>query len=418
MSSPDGPDEASPDTAWVLAPFERDVLGDPAEPSGSVQPGAGMSAGCGRSTGGLGDMSSYFRFFGHRQFIPDHELQRATIHDIHDRVTLVAESPGDDRRDRRVLQRSRPPRRRRGRLRRRRRPPPRGHRHRAAGRSGGHRPRRRVPQARRRNSARKPGHAGRVPARRVGAPKLVRRRRRLRAARPDGRRPDAGRRRVRDWRAAVRSLRPLLQPSHVVVFGAGRDPHRLGVGSWPTCASRSTARSASSTRPSASSAGSQPSNASSSSMVSLTSRLSPCRQPPRSTSSKSARRRSSDGRRHLGWVRRDRRRGCSPAGRAAGGGPPSGDADRRTELSRRRVHALRARRHVQQPDLPAGRHRHRLPVRWCRDRHRRRSTTTPGRDLLVRVDGQQGRRQRQRPAAIVGRRPEHERDTAVPRVVR
>ena len=44
---------------------------------------------------------------------------------------------------------------------------------------------------------------------------------------------------LRDWRSAVQSLRPILEPSHVVVIGASRDgPGRAG-GSSSTCASRS-----------------------------------------------------------------------------------------------------------------------------------------------------------------------------------
>ena len=69
-------------------------------------------------------------------------------------------------------------------------------------------------------------------------------------------------------------------------------------------------------------------------------------------------------------------------------------------------------RHVHRPGVPARRHRHRIAVRRCRDRHRRRGPATPCRDLVVRVDGQQDRRQRQRPAAAVGRRRHDERRPA------
>ena len=42
----------------------------------------------------LGDTSTYSRFFGIRRFIPDDELERATVQDVHQHVTLVAESDG------------------------------------------------------------------------------------------------------------------------------------------------------------------------------------------------------------------------------------------------------------------------------------------------------------------------------------
>ena len=42
----------------------------------------------------LDDTSTYSRFFGLRSFIPDDELQRATVQDVHQQVTLVAESDG------------------------------------------------------------------------------------------------------------------------------------------------------------------------------------------------------------------------------------------------------------------------------------------------------------------------------------
>ena len=42
----------------------------------------------------LDDTSTYSRFFGLRSVIPDDELQRATVQDVHQQVTLVAESDG------------------------------------------------------------------------------------------------------------------------------------------------------------------------------------------------------------------------------------------------------------------------------------------------------------------------------------
>jgi acyl-CoA synthetase (NDP forming)/RimJ/RimL family protein N-acetyltransferase len=43
----------------------------------------------------LGDRSTYYRFFGARRNIPDDELLRATEQDIHRQVTLLAEGDGD-----------------------------------------------------------------------------------------------------------------------------------------------------------------------------------------------------------------------------------------------------------------------------------------------------------------------------------
>ena len=42
----------------------------------------------------LDDTSTYSRFFGLRSYFPDDELQRATVQDVHQQVTLVAESDG------------------------------------------------------------------------------------------------------------------------------------------------------------------------------------------------------------------------------------------------------------------------------------------------------------------------------------
>lgn len=42
----------------------------------------------------LGDASNALRFFGLRRLIPDEELRRATVQDVHQQVTLVAESAG------------------------------------------------------------------------------------------------------------------------------------------------------------------------------------------------------------------------------------------------------------------------------------------------------------------------------------
>ena len=120
----------------------------------------------------------------------------------------------------------------------------------------------------------------------------------------------------------------------------------------------------------------------------------------------------------LGGVRRARGRGRPHAGSGAGRRPWPRHAHRRSELPRCGGDGLRAERHVHQPGVRARRHRHRLAVGWGGDRHRRRGPASPCRHLVVRVDGQQDRRQRQRPAAAVGRRRADERRPAVPRVVR
>ena len=72
------------------------------------------------------------------------------------------------------------------------------------------------------DASRQRGDAGRVPHRRAGAPQLVRGRRRrvqLDLTADNLLQDDAD---LRDWQAAVRSLQSLVDPTHVVVIGAGR----------------------------------------------------------------------------------------------------------------------------------------------------------------------------------------------------
>ena len=221
---------------------------------------------------------------------------------------------------------------------------------------------------------------------------------------------------LRDWRSAVESLRPILQPAHVVVIGASRD------GTGPGHASSTT--------------------------FALVHRPRQRRAPLRRR-----RRRRQVGRRQRprrgarpgdhrrpgraavgvvaecgrpGWRRRSSSRPASPnttpPAPAPGPGPRHGQvarhADRRAELPRCRLHPVRAQRHVHRAGVPARWDRHRRPVRRGRHRHRRRSRAARRRHLGVRVDGQQGRRQQQRPAPGVGRRRRHHRRHAVPGVVR
>jgi len=47
----------------------------------------------------LDDTSIYSRYFGFRPFIPDDELRRATVQDVQQQVTLVAESDVSARSD-------------------------------------------------------------------------------------------------------------------------------------------------------------------------------------------------------------------------------------------------------------------------------------------------------------------------------
>jgi len=81
-------------TAALLAPFDRDVLlvtGRVVQ----VRPADASDVDRLRSFyRQLGDTSTYFRFFGIRRFIPDAELERATIQDVHRQVTLLTESDG------------------------------------------------------------------------------------------------------------------------------------------------------------------------------------------------------------------------------------------------------------------------------------------------------------------------------------
>ena len=97
MSSSAGPvpaDETPATTASLLAPFERDVLlatgravrVRPAKPRDIERLRSFYQQ--------LDDTSTYSRFFGLRPFIPDDELQRATVQDVDRQVTLIAESDG------------------------------------------------------------------------------------------------------------------------------------------------------------------------------------------------------------------------------------------------------------------------------------------------------------------------------------
>ena len=206
---------------------------------------------------------------------------------------------------------------------------------------------------------------------------------------------------LRDWRGAVRSLQPILHPRHVVVFGAGEDvasPGRRVLD--PPAAPRSQGGVSACRLP--------PSIGDSATLASPTSpsRLAVIPAPPQSpTPSSGAAPRACE----LPWSclpgsPRREPPGRRHAGAGARGCAASRDAPRRAELSRRRLHSVRSQRHVTRPTLPPGRDRHRLAVGWRRHRHRRRGGAARCRHLVVRVDGQQGRRQRQRPAAPVGRR--------------
>jgi acyl-CoA synthetase (NDP forming)/RimJ/RimL family protein N-acetyltransferase len=82
-------------TERLLAPFARDVLlatgravrVRPAHPDDV--------AALGRFYAELSKASSYFRFFGARSAVPDAELQRATVQDVDDHVTLVVDVKGE-----------------------------------------------------------------------------------------------------------------------------------------------------------------------------------------------------------------------------------------------------------------------------------------------------------------------------------
>ena len=224
---------------------------------------------------------------------------------------------------------------------------------------------------------------------------------------------------LRDWRSAVESLRPILEPSHVVVIGASHDGDGPGRRILDHLRSRSPAASAS-IHPSA--AGHRRHQ-----------RRSPdqrARRRPdlaiiavpaerggrRRRRVRASRRRGGSG--HLVRLRRAGRRRTSTPGRvarsrpvatacASSGPTASGSSPRAagsTPRSRRSVSSRRDRR--------------RRPVGRRGDRHRRRSRGAPRRHLGVRLDGQQGRREQQRPAAAVGRRRRHDGGADLPRVVR
>ncbi len=87
-------DETPATTASLLAPFERDVLLATGR-AVHVRPASPRDVERLRSFyQQLDDTSTYSRFFGLRPFIPDDELQRATVQDVHQQVTLIAESDG------------------------------------------------------------------------------------------------------------------------------------------------------------------------------------------------------------------------------------------------------------------------------------------------------------------------------------
>ena len=85
-------DEQPDSTQSLLAPFERDVLLSSGRPV-RIRPAAPADVDSLRSFyGQLDDRSTYLRFFTLRRFIPDDELERATVQDVHLQVTLVAEA--------------------------------------------------------------------------------------------------------------------------------------------------------------------------------------------------------------------------------------------------------------------------------------------------------------------------------------
>jgi GNAT superfamily N-acetyltransferase len=87
-------DETPATTASLLAPFERDVLLATGRAI-HVRPAGPLDVERLRSFyDQLTDTSNRLRFFGLRRFIPDDELRRATVQDVHQQVTLVAESDG------------------------------------------------------------------------------------------------------------------------------------------------------------------------------------------------------------------------------------------------------------------------------------------------------------------------------------
>ena len=81
-------------TASLLAPFERDVLLATGRSVHVRACGPGDVERLRSFYQLLDESSTYSRFFGLRSFIPDDELRRATVHDVHQQVTLVAESDG------------------------------------------------------------------------------------------------------------------------------------------------------------------------------------------------------------------------------------------------------------------------------------------------------------------------------------
>ena len=87
-------DETPATTASLLAPFERDVLLATGR-AVRVRPASPRDVERLRSFyQQLDDTSTYSRFFGLRPFIPDDELQRATLQNVDQQVTLIAESDG------------------------------------------------------------------------------------------------------------------------------------------------------------------------------------------------------------------------------------------------------------------------------------------------------------------------------------
>ncbi len=82
-------------TTRLLAPFARDVLLATGRPV-RVRPARADDYGAlERFYRQLSDASSYFRFFGARPFIPEAELRRATEQDASDHVTLVVDANGE-----------------------------------------------------------------------------------------------------------------------------------------------------------------------------------------------------------------------------------------------------------------------------------------------------------------------------------
>ena len=233
------------------------------------------------------------------------------------------------------------------------------------------------------------------------------------------RRVPGGRRTSGSSAAESRSIERLLTPRSVAVVGASTDPAqgRARRVRQPAGVRLRRGRSTRCTRRPGTSAASGPTRACWTSRTTWTWPWSRCR-PPRSPGwSRSARRKRVRGLVVVSGGFGERGAGRPGAGAGAGHrGARAGHAGGRPELPRRGQRRPRgpAQRHARAAAARPRPGRLLLPVRRARRRDPGRGGAPGARPVHLRLGRQPGRRQRQRPAPVLGDRPGHRRGPALP----